>query len=205
MSRLNLQVENRLIADAGRGWRRYCESKDRVRELIEQARDHLRAQVTRDGGASTGVGCTAAYRPAQWIGLAKAQLRLGLALCALDQADAALAAYVEANEQHACFLSAQATGVTKVQLLKRRSVGLLVGKSLAAMPTDLPREMLVQVVQAIKTELGDDGWQLFDGWRRRSDTYDSEETGAVWSDVKVGLPALFSIAEGHGFRRGRTG
>ena len=61
----------------------------------------------------------------------------------------------------------------------------------------------VRQAHAIKSAVGDDGYDLFDRWSQRSDKYDAPETERVWNSIgevhKVGAGSIFYLASEHGF------
>lgn len=61
----------------------------------------------------------------------------------------------------------------------------------------------VRQAHAIKSAVGDEGYDLFDRWSQRSDKYDAAETERVWNSIgevyKVGAGSIFYLASEHGF------
>lgn len=88
--------------------------------------------------------------------------------------------------------------------MQRNITPALVRAALAFVPADMPREEWVRVAMAIKSELGDDGFELFDTWSQGSETYSTADTRDTWRSVKaggrVGIGTLFRMAQGHGFK-----
>lgn len=76
--------------------------------------------------------------------------------------------------------------------------------ALACISSDLTNDEWVKVAMALKAELGDAGFDLFDDYSARGDTYDSKRVREVWKSVKaggkVGIGTLFHIAAQHGFK-----
>lgn len=76
--------------------------------------------------------------------------------------------------------------------------------ALDCIPPDLSRDEWARVAMAIKSELGDDGFSLFDTWSSRGENYKAIEARATWRSVKAGGPVtigtLFHLAKGHGFQ-----
>lgn len=69
------------------------------------------------------------------------------------------------------------------------------------------REIWTRVGMAIKSELGEAGFQLFDEWSRTSpDVYNEKDTRDVWKSFNgsgVGIATLFKIAKDHGYKPAR--
>ncbi|MCB1660389.1 MAG: PriCT-2 domain-containing protein, partial [Pseudomonadales bacterium] len=64
------------------------------------------------------------------------------------------------------------------------------------------RDIWLKVGNAIKTELGDNGFSLFDNWSATADNYNSRDTQAVWQSLQVGknhIGTLFHYAKQYGF------
>lgn len=76
--------------------------------------------------------------------------------------------------------------------------------ALSYIPADLPRREWAIVGMALKSELGDAGFDLFDEWSKRGDTYEAKGTKATWRSVKaggkVGPGTLFHMAAQHGYK-----
>jgi putative DNA primase/helicase len=70
---------------------------------------------------------------------------------------------------------------------------------------DLPRDEWARVAMAIKSELGDQGAQLFDEWSARGANYDKRATRDTWRSVKatgpVRIGTLIHLARQHGYKR----
>ncbi len=80
----------------------------------------------------------------------------------------------------------------------------LVRDALGAIPPDLDRETWVRLAMAIKSELGADGFGLWDAWSRQAKDYREADARDTWRSVKAGgrvtIGTLFGIAKEHGFR-----
>lgn len=80
----------------------------------------------------------------------------------------------------------------------------LVRDALTAIPPDLDRDVWVRVGMAIKSELGAAGFDLWDEWSRRGETYDQRNARDTWRGLKATggttIGTLFGIAKDHGFR-----
>ncbi len=74
--------------------------------------------------------------------------------------------------------------------------------ALGYVPSD-DRETWVQIGMAVKAELGDGGFDLWDEWSRSSDSYRESDARAVWRSFKAGgitIATLFKEAISHGYR-----
>lgn len=92
----------------------------------------------------------------------------------------------------------------------RRSGNLLVNddpariaSALAAIPSD-DRETWWRQAMAIKSELGEAGFPIWDEWSQQADTYNAADARAVWRSVNadgpVGIGTLFFMAQQNGWR-----
>lgn len=76
--------------------------------------------------------------------------------------------------------------------------------ALACIPPDLPRDDWARVGMALKSELADTGFELFDTWSSRGASYNKIDTRDTWKSIKAGgkttIGTLFGIAKDHGFR-----
>ncbi len=76
--------------------------------------------------------------------------------------------------------------------------------ALARIPADVDRDTWVRVGMALKSQFGSDGYELFDDWSARGETYDRKAARATWRSFKasgrVTIGSLFGIAKDHGFR-----
>ena len=65
------------------------------------------------------------------------------------------------------------------------------------------RDTWVQVGMAIKSELGDGGFDLWDAWSQRSDRYKAADARAVWRSVKptggITIATLYYLAKEYGW------
>lgn len=76
--------------------------------------------------------------------------------------------------------------------------------ALDCIPPDMPRDEWARVAMALKSELGDTGFDLFDAWSARGETYTAKAARDTWRSVKaggaVGIGTLFHLAQSHGFK-----
>ncbi len=76
--------------------------------------------------------------------------------------------------------------------------------ALSFIPPNLPRNEWARVAMALKSELGDAGFDLFDEWSRRGDSYDVKATSDTWKSVRAGgavkIGTLIHLAKEHGFQ-----
>ena len=66
------------------------------------------------------------------------------------------------------------------------------------------RDTWVEIGMAIKSELGDGGFDLWDGWSRQSDRYKAADARAVWRSIKqrnggITIGTLYHMAKEHGW------
>lgn len=75
--------------------------------------------------------------------------------------------------------------------------------ALAAIPPDLEREQWWRIGAAIKHELGDAGFDVFDAWSRGADSYIATDARDTWRSLAPGggitIATLYSIAKRYGF------
>ncbi|MFZ2650461.1 MAG: DUF927 domain-containing protein [Burkholderiaceae bacterium] len=75
--------------------------------------------------------------------------------------------------------------------------------ALAFIPPDLPRDDWARVAVALKSELGDAGFDLFDEWSKGGKAYKAKNSRDTWRSVKasgkVGIGTLFHLAAQHGY------
>lgn len=75
--------------------------------------------------------------------------------------------------------------------------------ALLYVPAD-DRELWLRMAMAIKTELGDDGFALWDYWSQSAGSYKESDAKAVWRSVRgsgVGIGTLIFEAKRHGWNR----
>ena len=82
-----------------------------------------------------------------------------------------------------------------------------IGEALAYVPAD-DRETWVRVAMAVKSEVGDAGFDLWDTSSQGADAYDPADARDVWKSVKVNgkttIGTLFFEAKTHGWRDAGT-
>jgi hypothetical protein len=69
------------------------------------------------------------------------------------------------------------------------------------------RDTWITIGMALKSELGDGGFSLFDEWSKSPDNYKSKSVISVWKSFKggaVSIGSLVHLAKKHGWRRGET-
>jgi len=75
--------------------------------------------------------------------------------------------------------------------------------ALACIPADLPREEWVRIGAALKNELSDGGFELFDEWSQRGASYRAADARSTWrslsADGGITIKTLFFVAIEHGF------
>lgn len=76
--------------------------------------------------------------------------------------------------------------------------------ALACIPPDLPRGEWARIAMALKSELGDAGFDLFDAWSNGVGGYDAKAVRDTWRSVRAGggvtIGTLVHLAKQHGFR-----
>jgi putative DNA primase/helicase len=69
---------------------------------------------------------------------------------------------------------------------------------------DMPRNEWAAIAMALKSELGEDGFQLFDEWSRKSDKYNARDIRDTWRscgpDGGITIATLFYKAKIIGWR-----
>ena len=69
---------------------------------------------------------------------------------------------------------------------------------------DCDRETWARVAMALKAELGDAGFPLFDEWSSGGESYRPRDALSTWRSVRegggVGVGSLFELAKARGFR-----
>ena len=77
-----------------------------------------------------------------------------------------------------------------------------IGSALAAVPAD-DRDTWVRMAFALKSELGDEGFDLWNEWSRQSPSYRERDARAVWKSIKsqggIGIGTLYAVAKEHGW------
>jgi putative DNA primase/helicase len=85
-----------------------------------------------------------------------------------------------------------------------RRIARLIRQALACVPPDVDRETWVRLAMAIKSELGADGFDLWDGWSQQAQGYRAADARDTWRSIKAGgrvtVGTLFGIAKEYGFR-----
>jgi putative DNA primase/helicase len=75
--------------------------------------------------------------------------------------------------------------------------------ALATIPPCVQRDQWWRVAAALKDELGEAGFDLFDAWSRGADAYVATDAKDTWRSVQpgrgIGIGTLFDIAKKHGF------
>ncbi|MBK1781622.1 PriCT-2 domain-containing protein [Advenella sp. WQ 585] len=69
------------------------------------------------------------------------------------------------------------------------------------------RELWVRMGAGIKTELGEDGFDLWDRWSQTADNYQSQSAKAVWKSLKPGrvnIGSVFHEAKNGGYKPDKT-
>lgn len=88
--------------------------------------------------------------------------------------------------------------------MKRHITPDLIRAALSCIPPDLIRDDWARVGMAIKSELGAEGFDLFDTWSQGSESYDASAAKETWRSVKgagrVTIGTLFHLAKGYGFK-----
>lgn len=79
----------------------------------------------------------------------------------------------------------------------------LVRDALDCIPADVDRDTWARLAMAIKAELGDGGFDMWDAWSRQGSTYDESAAKSTWRSIQggggVAIGTLFGIAKHHGF------
>lgn len=82
--------------------------------------------------------------------------------------------------------------------------GNTIRAALDAIPADMPRDEWARLAMALKSELGDEGFEMFDSWSQRGVNYDAKATRDTWKSVKAGgrvtIGTLMHTAKAHGFK-----
>lgn len=76
--------------------------------------------------------------------------------------------------------------------------------ALACIPADLPRDEWARVAMALKSELSEFGFDLFDNWSKTGEGYEAKATRDTWKSVRAGgrvkIGTLFHMAKAHGYQ-----
>lgn len=79
----------------------------------------------------------------------------------------------------------------------------MIHEAIRAIPSD-DRETWVQVGMAVKSELGDEGFDLWDSWSRTSDRYKASSAKAVWRSIRpqggITVRTLYKLARENGWQ-----
>lgn len=79
--------------------------------------------------------------------------------------------------------------------------------ALSAIPADVDRDTWVRIAMALKSELGDNAFDMFDAWSQGGASYDSAAARATWRSLKqaggVTVGTLYAIAKEYGFNPGQ--
>lgn len=77
-------------------------------------------------------------------------------------------------------------------------------EAISFIPADLPRADWVRIGMAVKSELGDEGFDLWDAWSQSADCYKALSAKATWKSIKasggIGVGTLFHEAALNGWR-----
>ena len=83
-----------------------------------------------------------------------------------------------------------------------------IGQALDCLPAD-ERALWLRIGMALKSGLGEDGFELWDAWSRRAENYREADARAVWrsidADGGITLGTLFFEASRHGYVRAVPG
>jgi putative DNA primase/helicase len=77
-------------------------------------------------------------------------------------------------------------------------------EALRCIPADLARDDWARIAMALKSELADAGFELFEEWSKQGAKYDAKATRDTWRSVKAGgrvrIGTLMHMAKQHGYR-----
>lgn len=80
---------------------------------------------------------------------------------------------------------------------------LLIVQALSFIPAD-DRDIWIKCGMAIKSELGEAGFSIWDAWSATSDAYRARDAAMTWKSFKssgsVGIGTLFRIAQQNGYK-----
>lgn len=75
--------------------------------------------------------------------------------------------------------------------------------ALSVIPPDVDRDTWVRVAMALKSELGDDGFSVFDAWSQNGASYDPAAARATWRSLKqtggITIGTLYALAKEYGY------
>lgn len=76
--------------------------------------------------------------------------------------------------------------------------------ALSFIPANLTRDEWARVAMALKSEFADAGFDLFDEWSKRGESYKPKDTRTTWKSVRAGggvtIATLIHLAKEHGFQ-----
>lgn len=82
----------------------------------------------------------------------------------------------------------------------------LAESALSHISPDCPRELWVRMGMAFRSEFGDAGFDIWDGWSKHGASYRAADARAVWNSIKPGggvtIASLFHVASRHGWQPG---
>lgn len=78
-----------------------------------------------------------------------------------------------------------------------------IAEALSYIDAGCDRETWVRMAMAVKSELGDGGFTVWNDWSRQSDKYNSKDARDTWKSVKrhggIGIGTLIGEAQQFGF------
>ncbi len=81
-------------------------------------------------------------------------------------------------------------------------------RALDCIPSNLTRDEWARVGMALKSELGEAGFELFEAWSARADGYKASDCRSTWQSINagggVGIGSLFHLAKLHGYEPDKT-
>jgi putative DNA primase/helicase len=102
-----------------------------------------------------------------------------------------------------------ATSGKKSTTQQRTITPELVKAALACIAPDVERETWVRLAMAIKSELGDAGFDVWNDWSQQGAGYSTSDARDAWRSIKAGgkvkIGTLFAIAKQHGFQFPESG
>ncbi len=80
-----------------------------------------------------------------------------------------------------------------------------ISDALSHIPADVDHDTWVRVGMALKSELGDSGFDSFDAWSRTADSYVEQDAKDCWKSIKnpdggITIKTLFALAGEHGYK-----